>query len=194
MFYGKSAVLVVTSSSRQLLIASRNRKSGNPLDYRVYQVLGRTTQDTIGFMQSELRLAQQTVLFDQDATAALYRDTITVPGADSCKCISCQNFAAQRGRVFPEAFIQFLKELGVDPLKEWEAFDYDFDARNAKRSVLCGGWFLFVGQVVEGLDKRREQPDEGFAYWFTTNFPTGTLPPHLKLCAVEFLGQIPWVL
>ena len=145
-------------------------------------------------MEKELCVGQQKILFDRDATAALYRQTIRVPGADNCTCTSCKNFAAQRGKVFPEEFLQFLKELGVDSLKEWEAFDYDFDARNPNRPVLYGGWFLFVGELVEGLDKRTQPEKEGFAHWFTTSFPNGTLPRDLKLCAVEFLAQIPWIL
>ncbi len=47
---------------------------------------------------------------------------------------------------------------------------------------------------VEGFDKRPGPAQNGFAYWFTTSFPTGTLPKGLKLCAIEFLTEIPWVL
>ena len=144
-------------------------------------------------MEKELCVGQQKILFDRDATVALYRQTITVPGADNCSCISCKNFATQRGKVFPEKFLQLLKELGVDPLKEWEAFDYDFDARSPHGPVLYGGWFLFAGELVEGVDKRSQLQQDGFAHWFTTSFPGGTLPTDVKLCAVEFLARIPWV-
>jgi hypothetical protein len=144
-------------------------------------------------MEKELSLGQQKVLFDREATVELYRQTITIPGADSCSCISCKNFAAQRGRVFPEKFLQFLATLGVDPLKEWEAFDYDFDAKNTS-GHLYGGWFLFAGELVAGLDQRPEPREDGFAHWFTTSFPTCTLPTSAKLSAVEFLVQLPWVL
>lgn len=145
-------------------------------------------------MEKELRVDQQRILFDRDATTALYRQTITVASADKCSCTSCKNFAAQRGKVFSAAFLQFLKELGVDPLKEWEAFDYDFDSRNPNRLVLYGGWFLFVGELVEGRDKRAGQDNGGVPHWFTTSFPNATLPRDLKLCAVEFLARIPWIL
>jgi hypothetical protein len=145
-------------------------------------------------VENQLNVGQQKILFDREATAALYRQTIMVPGADQCSCISCKNFVAQRGRAFPGEFLQFLNELGVDPLKEWEVFDYNFDPKNPRKHVLYGGWFLFVGELVEGLDKRPELAQQSFAHWFTTSFPTGTLPTGLKLCAVEFLGEIPWVL
>ncbi len=150
--------------------------------------------DRIGIMENELDVGQQKIVFDREATLALYRQTIMVPGADRCSCIGCKNFATQRGKVFPEEFLQFLIELGVDPLKEWEAFDYDFDPKKPGKHALYGGWFLFVGELVEGFDKRPEPAHQGFTHWFTTSFPAGTLPTGLKLCAVEFLGEIPWVL
>jgi hypothetical protein len=143
-------------------------------------------------MDKELDLGQQKVLFDQNATVELYRRTITIPGADRCSCIPCKNFAAQRGKVFPDEFLHFLRALGVDPLREWEAFDYDFGVN--QNGHLYGRWFLFVGGLVEGLDKRPEPQQEPFAYWFTASFPTGTLPIDAKYCAVEFLARIPWVL
>jgi hypothetical protein len=145
-------------------------------------------------MEKELYVGQQKILFDREATLALYRQTITVPGADQCRCTGCKNFAAQRGKVFPEEFLQFLNDLGVDPLKEWEAFNYDFDPKKPRKLVLYGGWFLFAGELVEGFEKRPEPAQNGFSNWFTTSFPAGTLPTGMKLCAVEFLAEIPWVL
>jgi hypothetical protein len=143
-------------------------------------------------MEKELTFGPQRVLFDREATVELYRQTITIPGADSCSCISCKNFAAQRGIVFPEEFCQFLGVLGIDARKEWEAFDYDFGVNPSGH--LYGGWFLFVGELAEGPNKGIEPQQQPFAYWFTTSFPTGTLPSGLKLCAVEFLVRVPWAL
>jgi hypothetical protein len=145
-------------------------------------------------MEKELYVGQQKILFDREATVALYRQTIMIPGADQCSCIPCKNFAAQRERLFPEEFHLFLRELGVDPLKEWEAFDYNFDPKTPRKNLLYGGWFLFAGELVEGLDKRPKPEQKLFAYWFTSSFPTGRLPTGLKLCAIEFLAEIPWVL
>jgi hypothetical protein len=141
-------------------------------------------------MEKELNMGQQKVLFDSEATAELYRQTITIPGADGCKCISCKNFAAQRGKVFPEDFHKFLRGLGIDPLKEWEAFDYGFNPNGHQ----YGGWFLFVGVLVEGINTQPERQQEPFVYWFTNSFPAGALPIGPKYCAVEFSARIPWVL
>jgi hypothetical protein len=144
-------------------------------------------------MEKELWVGLQKIQFDRDATIAFYAQTIKIPGADDCACIFCRNFAAQRHNIFPTAFIEFLRELGVDPAKEWEAFDYDFDAKNPSKLILYGGWFLFVGQLLEGLETPPPLQDD-FAYWFTSSFPTGTLPVGAKLCALQFLKKIPWVL
>ena len=143
-------------------------------------------------METELCVGQQKVRFDRDATAALYRDTITAPNADECGCISCKNFAAQRSKAYPEEFLQFLMELGVDPLKEWEVFDYEFTENS--RGHLYGGWFVFSGELVEGLNKPPEDEQEAFTHWFTASFPTGRLPKDRKFCAVEFLVKLPWIL
>ena len=144
-------------------------------------------------MERELHSGRQKIRFDREATSALYRDTITVPGAERGSCISCKNFAAQRGNIYPEEFLRFLKELGVEPALEWEAFDYDFGPENPP-SHLYGGWFLFCGELIEGLGRTPELGAGTFAHSFTTSFPASTLPKDLKLCAVEFLARVPWIL
>src|ERR1700680_3866651 len=146
----------------------------------------------MGSMDRELSVGRQKMRSDRESTIALYRDTITIPGTDQCSCISCQNFAAQRGKTYPDEFLRFLEKLGIDPIKEWEAFDYDFGPDYPPRR-LYGGWFLFCGELVEGFDEGAEAKPDSFA-GFTTSFPAGTLPAGVKLCAVEFLAQIPWVL
>jgi hypothetical protein len=167
--------------------------------FRAYQTNHNRSQltpggDRISNMQKELCVGQQKILFDREATVALYHQIILIPGADQCKCIPCKNFAAQRGKLFADEFNLFLNELGIDPLKEWEAFDYNFDPKTPRKNLLYGGWFLFAGELVEGLDQRPEPEQKHIAYWFTTSFPTGTLPTHLKLCVTEFLVELPWVL
>jgi len=144
-------------------------------------------------MERELRLGQQNVLFDREATVALYRDTFAVADADWCGCASCKNFALQRSKIYPGAFLQFLSELGINPLREWEAFDYDFDSGNTNRH-LYGGWFLFVGELLAGMDNQSKQAMETLSYWFTASFPAPALPTGMKICAVEFSVKVPWIL
>jgi hypothetical protein len=130
-------------------------------------------------MERELSLGQQKILFDREAT-------------DWCGCPACKNYASQREKIYPGEFLQFLQELAVNPRKEWEAFDYDFNSGNLK-THLYGGWFLFVGELIAGADKRPEHTMETFSHWFTTSFAVPALPKDMKICAVEFLAQVPWV-
>lgn len=140
----------------------------------------------------ELSVGRQRIRFNRETTTSLYRDTIAIPGADQCTCTSCKNFAAQRTKLYPKEFLRLLSELGADPLKEWEAFDYNCDSN--VQNHLYGGWFLFAGELVEGIDERPSRDQGAFSYWFTTSFPKGTLPKQISICAVEFLTQIPWVM
>ena len=142
-------------------------------------------------METELRLASQTIRFDRDATIGLYRDVILMPGADQCTCLSCKNLATQRSFAYSDEFLRLSQNLGVDPLKEWEAFDYDFGPGNHDRHVY-GGWFLFCGELIQDAGEKRN--GEPFSYYFTSSFPNGTLPPDIKICAVEFMTAVPWVL
>ena len=144
-------------------------------------------------MNAELTVGPQKVRFDLGATRALYEQTIRIPGAEDCGCIYCKNYAAQRHGIFPAEFLRLLEELGINPAKEWEAFNYDFDVKDPHRLSLYGGWFLFVGDLLDHLETPPPLKN-GFARWVTRSFPTGTLPDGLDLCAVEFLIELPWVL
>ena len=108
----------------------------------------------MGCMNFELLVGHQKIRFDRDATVALYSDYIKTAGADSCTCASCRNFALQRGRAYPEQFL-LLNELGVNPGKELETFDYDFESSPGYHEY--GGWFLFSGEIIEGATFRPAQ-------------------------------------
>lgn len=144
-------------------------------------------------MERDLQIGYQKIRFDREATIALYRDRITESAADHCTCICCKNFAAQRSSVYPANFLRLLDTLGIDSLKEWEAFDYDFgpDQPPVHR---YGGWFLFSGELIEGTDSRPAQTSDTFSFFFTTSFPASTFQERAKICAVEFTVQVPWIL
>ena len=145
----------------------------------------------MGRMTASLFIGGQKIRFDHETTVQLYRETVTASGADCCDCLFCKNFARQRGVIYPEEFNILLARLGVDHLKEWEAFDLGPSDTDSKRRVY-GGWFLFCGELLEEPDVRPEgQP---FLFWFTKSFPNVSVPNELKICAVEFLAEIPWVL
>ena len=142
-------------------------------------------------MVTELRIGQQLVRVDIDATAALYSNAETRAGSDECSCASCRNFAAQRAKAYPDSFLTLLTKLGVDPAKELEAFDYDFTDAEGMHSY--GGWFLLCGEIAEGAQWRPKTEAGSFAYWFTDSFPSGGLPSEGKFCAVEFCTSLPWI-
>jgi hypothetical protein len=125
-------------------------------------------------VDEKIRLGGQHVRYNREATAALYEKKLTIAGADECGCTYCKNFAAQRTTIYPTGFLGLLEQLGVDQLKELEAFDYDFGQE--KPIALYGGWFVFVGEIVEGKDWRPSTKLTPFSYWFTASFPIGGLP------------------
>lgn len=144
-------------------------------------------------MQRERTIGEQKILFDREATIDLYRNTLTAADGDGCGCASCKNFALQRTKIYPVPFLQFLEELGIDPFREWEAFDYDFDSGNQNKH-LYGGWFLFVGELVVGVENPPKHATGTFTHWFTDSFPAPALPTDMRICAVEFRVEVQWVL
>ena len=66
-------------------------------------------------------------------------------GAERCGCSYCRNFAAQRGTVYPKSFRVLLDQLGIDPEKEDEV--YDFGSEGPLKGY--GGWFYFAGELIE---------------------------------------------
>jgi hypothetical protein len=90
----------------------------------------------------ELRLGDQFIRYDREATVAAYR-TVAAGGAERCGCIYCRNFAVQRTTVYPQAFRALLNQLGIDPDKEGEIYDGIGPFEVPTRPT--GGWFYFVG-------------------------------------------------
>jgi hypothetical protein len=62
-----------------------------------------------------------------------------------------------------------------------------------QKPSLYGGWFLFIGELVEGLEVRPELR-AGFTYWPTSSFPIIAVPKDVKVGAVQFLIESPWIL
>jgi hypothetical protein len=94
----------------------------------------------------ELRFGDQLVRFDREATAAAYSN-LPSGDADRCKCVYCRNFVAQRATVYPQSFRAFLDRLGIDPKKEGEVYDMAGPFEDRIRPT--GGWFYFVGELIE---------------------------------------------
>ena len=137
----------------------------------------------------ELRLGDQLVRFDHDATVAAYA-LMPQGDGDRCGCVHCRNFAAQRGSIYPPNFRLLLAQIGIDPAKEGEVFDMVGPFNERLRPT--GGWFYFVGEFIERGEKR---VDEGeFQYWFQPSFPRPPDSFGQSVVAIEFSVRVPWVL
>jgi len=110
--------------------------------------------------------------------------------ADRCGCVHCRNFAAQRDTVYPHEFRTLLTLLGIDPSKEGEVYDKvgPFDVRLRP----TGGWFYFVGQLIEPGEKLIQDGD--FQYWFQPSFPRPPVCFGESVGAIEFSLDVTWVL
>ena len=140
---------------------------------------------------TEMRIGDQTIRSDRDATAAVYRN-LEHGFAEKCGCIFCENFAAQRNLVYPASFRTLLEQLGIDPNKEGEAFEYGPVEDGCH---LYGGWFYFVGEMVTAGERNCNAPDSRyFEYFFTTAHPSDRACRDGPMLAVEFTTHVKWVL
>ena len=81
--------------------------------------------------------------FDRGATIRAHA-AMPTGGAETCKCRSCRNYAAQKPVPFPPDFLDLLSRLGIDANKEIEVYEMEPDD---PQRVECYGWFYFVGEV-----------------------------------------------
>ena len=140
---------------------------------------------------TEAQIGDQTVRYDRDATAAAYGN-LQQGSAEECGCISCANFAAQRSLVYPASFLALLEQLGIDPNKEGEVFEYGPVQDGCH---LYGGWFYFVGEMVIWGERNSSAPDSHQLEFFFTSIGAGASAfrggPRLTL---EFTTHVKWVL
>jgi len=137
-----------------------------------------------------VRVGDQLIRCDSAMTQKAYAD-ITTDSAAECGCSYCRNFITQRATVYPQSFLDFLAQLGIDHTKEDEVFEYGPE-ENGKR--LYGGWFFFTGQMIETGERQVEQ--DGIKYWIQPgkNLPRPNGEFGFDLLAVDFTLQVPWVL
>src|SRR6185312_7568062 len=111
----------------------------------------------------KIRCGDQVVSYDPDRTRNVY---LTIPNGDAerCGCDSCLNFAAQQLSAYPEVFLKLLHQLGIDPLKEGEA--YEMGADNVH--VIYGGWCYFAGRLDQERERQCEAPQHGFHHCFAS--------------------------
>jgi hypothetical protein len=140
---------------------------------------------------TEMRIGDQTIRCDHDATAAMY-GSLENGYAEQCGCLFCKNFAAQRNLAYPASFRAVLDRLGIDPSKEGEAFEYGPVAGGCH---LYGGWFYFVGEMVTAGEYNCDAPDSHhFDYFFSKSHPNAEAFRGGPVLAIEFTTHVKWVL
>jgi hypothetical protein len=137
----------------------------------------------------ELRVGDQLVRYDREATVTAYK-SFPLGHADTCPSITCRNFAALRATIYPPTFRVLLDQLGIDPDKEGEVYDKVGPFDDKLRPT--GGWFYFVGELIEKGERLMQVGD--FQYWFQPSFPSPPACFGEEVEAVEFAVSVPWVL
>src|SRR5271156_2136828 len=114
-------------------------------------------------------------------------------GADRCSCNGCRNFIVARERAFPLEFIKFLDSLGIDSRKDGEVYH---NARLATGLYDYGGWFHFVGKLLETGDFPEVELAPGFTAWLCrSHAPALEVFSGLPLVEIQFhVETVPWML
>jgi hypothetical protein len=129
---------------------------------------------------------------DCEATRAAYAATER-GGAASCDCNGCRNFVAARSQIYPARFLELLEKLGIDPLKDAEAYH---NARRGPGRHDYGGWFHFIGQLHGTSNPAVIDFGDGFTASFgRASAPCLTAFRDMSLVQLDFHATaVPWVL
>jgi hypothetical protein len=141
---------------------------------------------------------------NSDAGATRERYAALATGApEKCGCSPCRNFAAQRAEIYPPAVQDLFGALGINANREAEVSHF---ARLASGRHLYGGWFHFVGAILDGRDAAVQvaenvwQPElqlvtDRFKMGFTSRLALVAEPfKGLQLAQLEFSTELPWTL
>lgn len=138
---------------------------------------------------------------DRQLTKENY-DIIIGGGSEGCECNDCKNYLTFRENVFPNEVQNLFNDLGIDYRKEVEILSYE-TLPNGLHNI--GGWFHFIGQVIEGKDCDASLSGGGYTFDLTEifdNFKIG-FTKHISwtlfknkynLVQIEFNTSIPWVI
>jgi len=137
-----------------------------------------------------LYIGDHIIRYDREQTRKAY-SAMRGGDAERCGCSYCKNFAAQRRTVYPEHFRVLLDQLGIDPEKEGEVYEYG--PEGSLRGY--GGWFYFVGELIKA-GERMIDPTGGLRYFFADakSLPRPSVDFGGSILAIEFLTKLPWVI
>ncbi|HET8825026.1 MAG TPA: hypothetical protein VFM77_07850 [Terriglobales bacterium] len=136
---------------------------------------------------TELRIGDQFIRFDRQATIAVY-SAISQGDAERCGCQGCRNFIIQRNAIYPREFRDLLTKIGIEVTKEGEAV-HEGPKDNAH---FYSGWFYFFGEVIE-KGESCVSLGENFKYFVRTALHPPKAFGNMR-AAVEFSTVLPWLL
>src|SRR5258708_23572764 len=139
---------------------------------------------------TELRLGDQLVSYDRDATVAAYAQ-LQRGSAEMCGCSVCRNFLAQRDKLYPQHFLKLLDHMGIDLTKEGDLYEDGPMADNVQPSA---GWFYFVGELVEAGERLMVIRENFQCFIRGAGATSVTRLFGDSVCALEFTTRIPWIL
>jgi hypothetical protein len=139
-----------------------------------------------------LDFAKTRYTVDRDATVAAY-DRAEAGGADTCNCAGCRNFRLARATVFPQPFLVLLERLGIDPCKDGEIYHLDHAGPGR---YAYGGWYHFVGTLVETSEEEAVDFGDGFTAWLCpASAPRLASFEGLQVVQLEIsVDCVPWLL
>ena len=142
------------------------------------------------------------IKYDKEATLQAY-DQIEIGDPERCGCGHCLNFAAARREIYPEKVKKIFEKLGIDYKKEVEVYHLQ---RIKPGWYYYGGWFHFVGTIVEvvnnlvPLDVNGEPVDyvpinKDFSWYFRSKRDLAHNAFHDQpLVQINFTCNVPWIL
>jgi hypothetical protein len=138
---------------------------------------------------------------DAEETAQVQRSRIS-GSPEACACLPCKNFVAVRHAAYPAEFLELLERLGVPADRESEIYHC---GQVEPGLHFYGGWFHFVGRIVNGPEAHTGGPTGGpielkpisaiFSMGFTRQL--GLVPKSFRvdnIAQLEFSAKLPWVL
>lgn len=145
-----------------------------------------------------------TIDIDLERTRAVYEKRLR--GApEECGCVHCRNFVAAREHVYTPEVLALLSRFGLmPPMREAEIY-HNAPLESGLHSY--GGWFHFVGQLIDGEDAWQPSGPNSDLFVpekFNTRFQIGisrdiSLVPAeafgiSTLVQLDFAAEVPWLL
>jgi hypothetical protein len=115
----------------------------------------------------ELTFNHQIIFYDRETTSNIYRARTN--GSAEHDCAMCRNFRRFRDKIYNSETLSLLAKLGIDPIKESEAYILGDDTGQTLPYLVHFG---FVGKMSASSREISDQVvgDLGGSPIFTTNF------------------------